>query len=44
MVRQLTRFTTAEGYVRYPSRSFTRSRIVFERAEEKGSVWTLKLF
>ena len=44
VVRQLTRFTTAEGYVRYPSWSFTRSRIVFERAEEKGSVWTLKLF
>ena len=43
VVRQLTRFTTAEGYVRYPSWSFTRSRIVFERAEEKGSVWTLTL-
>ena len=43
VIRQLTRFTTAEGYVRYPSWSFTRSRIVFERAEEKGSVWTLTL-
>jgi Tol biopolymer transport system component/DNA-binding winged helix-turn-helix (wHTH) protein len=42
-IRQLTRFTTAEGYVRYPSWSFTRSRIVFERAEEKSSVWTLTL-
>jgi Tol biopolymer transport system component/DNA-binding winged helix-turn-helix (wHTH) protein len=43
VTRQLTRFTTAEGYVRYPSWSFTRSRIVFERAEENGSVWTLTL-
>jgi Tol biopolymer transport system component/DNA-binding winged helix-turn-helix (wHTH) protein len=42
-LRQLTRFTTGEGFVRYPSWSFTRSRIVFERAEEKGSVWTLNL-
>ena len=43
VIRQLTRFTTAEGYVRYPSWSFTRDRIVFERAEGRGSVWTLAL-
>jgi Tol biopolymer transport system component len=42
-VRQLTEFTAIEGYVRYPSVSFTRPRIVFERAEHKGSLWTAKL-
>jgi Tol biopolymer transport system component/DNA-binding winged helix-turn-helix (wHTH) protein len=42
-VRQLTEFTSVEGYVRYPSWSRTRSAIVFERAEQRGSLWTMKL-
>jgi Tol biopolymer transport system component/DNA-binding winged helix-turn-helix (wHTH) protein len=42
-VRQLTEFTSVEGYVRYPSWSRTRPTIVFERAEQRGSLWTMKL-
>lgn len=42
-VKQLTSFTSVEGYVRYPSWSRSRSRIVFERAEQRGSLWTTKL-
>ncbi|HET9467927.1 MAG TPA: winged helix-turn-helix domain-containing protein [Vicinamibacterales bacterium] len=42
-VRQLTNFTSVEGYVRYPSWSHTRDSIVFERAEQRGSLWTAKL-
>ncbi len=42
-VKQLTSFTSVQGYVRYPSWSRTRSRIVFERAEHRGSLWTMKL-
>jgi Tol biopolymer transport system component len=42
-VRQLTNFTSVEGYVRYPSWSKTRDAIVFERAEQRGSIWTAKL-
>jgi Tol biopolymer transport system component/DNA-binding winged helix-turn-helix (wHTH) protein len=42
-IRRLTNFTSVEGYVRYPSWSPTRSRIVFERAEQRGSLWTMKL-
>ena len=42
-IRQLTYFTSVEGYVRYPDWSRTRSRIVFERAEQTGSLWTMKL-
>ncbi len=42
-VRQITDFTSVEGYVRYPSWSRTRQTIVFERAEQRGSLWTVKL-
>jgi Tol biopolymer transport system component/DNA-binding winged helix-turn-helix (wHTH) protein len=42
-VRQLTNFASVEGYVRYPSWSLTRPRIVFERAEQRGSLWTMTL-
>jgi Tol biopolymer transport system component len=42
-VRQITNFTSVNGYVRYPSWSPTRSLIVFVRAEHRGILWTLKL-
>jgi hypothetical protein len=42
-VRQLTDFESVEGYVRYPSWSRTRDTIVFERAEQRGVLWTAKL-
>jgi Tol biopolymer transport system component len=42
-IRQLTSFTSIEGYVRYPSWSRTRSTIVFVRAEQRGSLWTTKV-
>lgn len=42
-IRQLTNFTSMEGYVRYPSWSLTRPAIVFERAEQRGSLWSMKL-
>jgi Tol biopolymer transport system component len=42
-IRQLTYFTSVEGYVRYPDWSRTQPRIVFERAEQTGSLWTMKL-
>jgi Tol biopolymer transport system component/DNA-binding winged helix-turn-helix (wHTH) protein len=42
-VRQLTDFTSVEGYVRYPSWSRTRDAVVFERAEQRGSLWTARL-
>ena len=42
-VRQLTNFTSVEGYVRYPSWSHTKDAIVFERAEQRSSLWTAKL-
>ncbi|HEY0284155.1 MAG TPA: winged helix-turn-helix domain-containing protein [Vicinamibacterales bacterium] len=42
-IRQLTDFTEIQGYVRYPSWSLTRDAIVFERAEQRGSLWTIKL-
>jgi Tol biopolymer transport system component len=43
-VRQLTHFTSMSGYVRYPAWSPVRPRIVFERAEHRGSLWTTKLW
>lgn len=43
-VRQLTHFTSTQGYVRYPAWSPVRPRIVFERAEHRGSLWTTKLW
>ena len=42
-VRQVTDFASVEGYVRYPSWSRTRDSIVFERAEQRGSLWTVRL-
>ena len=42
-VAQLTSFTAPTGYVRYPSWSPKGSRIVFERAINEGSVWTMAI-
>ena len=42
-IRQLTDFSSVEGYVRYPSWSRTRDTVVFERAEQRGSLWTAQL-
>ena len=42
-VRQLTDFNSVEGYVRYASWSPARPTIVFERAEQRGILWTAKL-
>lgn len=39
----LTAFTSASGYVRYPAWSPQGTRIVFERATESASVWTMTL-
>jgi Tol biopolymer transport system component len=40
---QLTHFTSVSGFVRYPAWSPRGDRIVFERDEEIGSVWAVKL-
>ncbi len=42
-VVQITSFTTSTGFVRHPSWSPAGSRIVFERALESASVWTMAL-
>jgi len=42
-VRQLTDFTSVEGYVRYPSWSRSRPSMVVVRGEQRGSLWTVKL-
>ena len=42
-VSQITFFTSATGYVRYPAWSPTGGRIVFERAVETANVWTVDL-
>jgi Tol biopolymer transport system component/DNA-binding winged helix-turn-helix (wHTH) protein len=42
-VTQVTAFTTGSGYLRYPAWSPSGSRLVFERALESGSVWTMRL-
>jgi Tol biopolymer transport system component/DNA-binding winged helix-turn-helix (wHTH) protein len=41
--RQLTRFESPSGYVRWPVWSPSGHRIVFERSIESGSVWTTTL-
>ena len=41
--RQLTHFTSSSGYVRYPSWSPRRNRIVFERETRTATVWTIQL-
>ena len=38
-VRQITRFTSPSGYVRYPAWSRDGKRIVFERSIRQASVW-----
>ena len=43
VTRQLTRFASASGYVRYPDWSPRGGRIVFERNQRLGSVWLLDL-
>lgn len=43
IVRQLTRWTTTEGYVRYPDWAPRGDRIVFERATWTSSLWTATL-
>jgi Tol biopolymer transport system component len=42
-ITQVTFFTSGSGYVRYPSWSPSGSRLVFERALESASVWTMRL-
>ena len=42
-VTQLIRFTTLDGFVRYPAWSPHGNRIVFARAQWNRSLWTLKL-
>ena len=43
VMRQLTRFTTQTGYVRYPAWSPLNDRVVFERSTETSKLWTGKL-
>jgi Tol biopolymer transport system component/DNA-binding winged helix-turn-helix (wHTH) protein len=42
-VTQITFFTSAAGYVRYPAFSPSGSSIVFERGIETANVWTMSL-
>jgi hypothetical protein len=42
-VKRLTNFASTDGYVRYPAWSPQGNRIIFERALQKGSLWTVKL-
>ncbi len=42
-ISQLTDFNSVQDYVRYPSWSATRPRIVFSRAEQRGSLRTATL-
>ena len=42
-ITQLTFFTSAAGYVRYPAWSPSASQIVFERGIETANVWTMAL-
>ena len=41
--RQLTRFTSASGYVRYPAWSPKGNRIIFERGIQSSGIWRVKL-
>ena len=43
VTQQLTRFTTPNGYVRYPAWSPLNDRIVFEHATVTANVWTGRL-
>jgi Tol biopolymer transport system component/DNA-binding winged helix-turn-helix (wHTH) protein len=43
IAQQLTRFTTPNGYVRYPAWSPLNDRIVFEHATVTANVWTGRL-
>jgi Tol biopolymer transport system component/DNA-binding winged helix-turn-helix (wHTH) protein len=42
-IRKLTQYTSASGYVRWPSWSPRGDRIVFERNERTASVWLTQL-
>jgi Tol biopolymer transport system component len=44
VVRQLTHWTTREGYVRYPAWSPLNDRIIFERTTRTSSLWSAKLW
>lgn len=37
--RQLTHFTSSDGYVRWPAWSPSGDRVVFERNRQRGSIW-----
>jgi TolB protein len=41
--RQLTRFTSASGYVRYPAWSPNGNRIIFERGIQSSGIWRVTL-
>ena len=43
VTQQLTRFTTPNGYVRYPEWSPLNDRVVFEHATVTANVWTGRL-
>jgi TolB protein len=42
-VQQLTRFTTPNGYVRYPAWSPLDDRVVFEKSTDTSKIWTGRL-
>jgi TolB protein len=42
-VMQLTHFTSILGFVRYPIWSPRNDRIVFERNERRGNLWTTRI-
>jgi Tol biopolymer transport system component/DNA-binding winged helix-turn-helix (wHTH) protein len=41
--RELTHFSSSNGYVRYPSWSPRGSRIVFERETDAAAIWSVRL-
>ncbi len=43
VAQQLTKFSTPNGYVRYPAWSPLNDRIVFEHATATANVWTARL-
>ena len=42
-VRTLTHFTNPRAYVRYPAWDAVSHRVVFERSETTGRIWTVEL-
>jgi hypothetical protein len=42
-IRPLTRFTLPLGHVRYPRWDAARDRVVFQRGQTTGRLWTVDL-